>query len=118
MDKYTWLGYVAMVAVPILSIALTWAIGEGIRYLRSKTHSNYLSDALGRLEAAMGVYIHNLSEASVGEIRKALADGKLTPEELEKIKASLIANSDKQMAVLIAKYASPADVFTVLKRIL
>lgn len=72
---------------PVLMALVTWGTKELTAYLQSKTKNEHLRGAFGRLDDAILVGVKHTNQTLVRSIRKANADGKLTDDEKDAIKA-------------------------------
>lgn len=78
-------------ALPLLTVVLGWASVELSKFIRAKTKNEALAGALVRLNDVVFTVVKALNQTVVDELRKASADGKVTKEEVEKIKATALA---------------------------
>lgn len=84
----------AQLAEP-LALLLCTLISVGLARLleaaRKRVSSQFLNGVLGRVDAAVADAVGELEHTIVAEFKEASADGKLTPEEVDRIKAMAIS---------------------------
>lgn len=91
-------GYdVAAALLPVISLALTALIGLGSAYLYQRYAWTKESKAVSAIEDAMTSLIVDANQAIVDGIKAGRADGKLTDEEGQQIKADVLAKLNEQL---------------------
>lgn len=74
------------IAIPLLLLALTWGAAEVARFVRGRTRSGAVQDAILRLNDAAYAVVAQMAQGTAGSLKAAAADGKLTPDEIQAIK--------------------------------
>lgn len=99
---------------PLILALLSWGVGEGIRYLRSKTKREWVGELLTRVEGAMLTTVRAVEQRIVADLRAAREDGKITPEEAASIRRAALATAKAQLGeqgmAMVKKYAGEKNV--------
>jgi hypothetical protein len=91
MDTTSWAWKIFEIASPVITFLLTAALAAGVRWLSAHTQSEYLRQALVRLNDTVATAVKDVQQRTVDAIRKDAPDGKISPEQAAKIKADAIA---------------------------
>ena len=111
----TFIGYALLGAIPVVTSLIGWGLTELALYVRSKTKSNYVKEALGRLIKSTDDMIKSSGKDVVEKIKLALEDGKITDAELKEIHCAAVKGLDKYSGKLVKKYTSPRELVSILK---
>jgi hypothetical protein len=84
--------------VIVVSASLTWLAKSIAAYINSKVEDEKLKDVLLRLEGAVETSVRNVSQTVKKELKEATADGKLTKEEIQKLKDTAYNGVTGQLA--------------------
>jgi hypothetical protein len=84
---------------PVLLAALTWAAAKLAELIRAKVKNEYLRGVLVRLDDVVFTAVKDLQQRTVDEIKAAVADGKITEAEKERIKRQAIASVKSHLGV-------------------
>jgi hypothetical protein len=77
-------------AIPVVTILLAWLSTFITRWIRAKVHNEYIAGALLRLHDAVVTAVKAVDQTMVDELRDASADGKISSEEAERLKAAAV----------------------------
>lgn len=77
--------------LPLLGILASWASIELAKFIKAKTKNEALAGALVRLNDVVFTVVKSLNQTVVDGLKAANADGRVTPEEVAKIKADALA---------------------------
>lgn len=94
-------GPVILVIVPAM---VTWGLAELSRWIRSKTKNENVNYAMDQVSSTITTIVAELQQT----VREAMADGKITKEEAEKIKAIAMQKVTAQVPLATQKLAKLA----------
>ena len=81
---------VILALVPVLTTALIALIGAGFSYLRARYEWMQEARTVAQVESTLYALVQEANQTLVEEARRAREDGKLTPEDAERIKTAVI----------------------------
>ncbi len=79
-----------VVTLPIITAGATYALGAFGIYLTNKYRNNKLMQAVALLDQVVIEVVKELNQTLVSELKKAKADGKLTPDEVAQIRSKAV----------------------------
>src|SRR5690606_34386071 len=81
---------VILALVPVLTTAIIALIGAGFSYLRARYEWMQEARTVAQVESTLYALVQEANQTLVEEARRAREDGKLTPEDAERIKTAVI----------------------------
>jgi len=82
---------VVKILSPVLLAALTAVTAKFAQLIRARVHNEYLQGLLLRLDDAVVTAVKDLQQTTVERIKAASADGKISDEEKQQIRAAALA---------------------------
>ena len=91
MDWNTIGAQALQIVAPLLLTVLTYAVHAAAKWLKTKTDNEALRGMIDRLDEAVIDAVHSVEQTMVDDIRAATADGVVTKDEADAIKAHAVA---------------------------
>lgn len=91
MDFSEIVSHLVEMALPILFGALTWGATKAASWLSAKAKNEYAKGAIGRLNESVVTAVREVEMTVKTEIKDRKADGVLSKQDYEHIKASAVA---------------------------
>lgn len=79
-----------IVAIPLVTAAALWVLGQAGRYLWARQKESLLAAALLSLNQVVADVVKELNQTVVADLKAKSADGKLTPDEAAQIRNKAI----------------------------
>ena len=99
---------VAPIAVSVASALAIWILGELARWVRARSKNERVVSAIDRMCHTTASTVAELEQVLVPAIKKAGADGKLTPAERKYLKLQALARIKKRLAPAVHREARAA----------
>jgi hypothetical protein len=90
----------------LLLALVSWALAELTRYVKRKTDSEAVNNAIARICAMTETTVAELNQTVVDGLRKAAADGHIDADEASDLKALALARIKQRMAAGVLDIAA------------
>lgn len=98
----------APIAVSVASAVIIWALGEGARWVRTKTKNEQVASAIDRLSYTAATTVAELEQALVPALKKRAADGKLSAKDRRQLQALAVSKIKARLAPAVQQQAGQA----------